>query len=497
MRVAVVYPNMGLEMTLNHGITALSASAKKAGHEVSLLHLATFNLEEARRAIEGSGAEVVAFSLTENHHQQMEALAHALRRARPALRIFAGGPFPSAYPEWIETCDALDGVCYGEGELPFVAVLDAIAANADYTKTPGFWFRDNGTIVRNAPHPLADDLDSLPIPDLDIFDKRTVLNYPAFSFSRGCPFKCTYCCAPLYGQRETGSTAVRYKSPQRAIEEIHDMLSRYDPPVLTFDDDTFFKSKVWVREFVELYRKEVNRPFGCNTRPETVNEELVRILKDANCVLIAIGIESGDEDIRAQVLKRRMTDDRIVQAFDLIKRHGIKVASFSMVGIPGETKAHFGRTIALNKRVNPDLIQQTIFYPYRGTALGDMAYREGYVVRHGYPTYFGRGTLDLPGFSLKEIERQALLFEYNVYKDVDRRRALRGLAQSLGRRYPTVYQATKRTLISLNLWHSGGWHHEGGEGDVSVMGSSSRISTRPTAGVNEAIVKGLSQSSGS
>ena len=66
------------------------------------------------------------------------------------------------------------------------------------------------------------------MPDLDIFDPRTVLNYPAFSFSRGCPFKCTYCCAPLYGQRETGSTAVRYKSPERAIAEVEDMLTRYD-----------------------------------------------------------------------------------------------------------------------------------------------------------------------------------------------------------------------------------------------------------------------------
>ena len=163
-----------------------------------------------------------------------------------------------------------------------------------------------------------------------------------------------------------------------------------------------------------------------------------------------------------------------------------------MVGIPGETRERFRKTIALNQRIEPDLIQHTIFYPYRGTALGDLAHKEGYVVRNGYPTYFGRGTLDLPGFPLREIERQALLFEYNVYKSSNRRRAVRGLVQSFGRRYPAVYQAVKKVLITVNLWHSGRWYRRG----VSVMGSESRVSTRPTAGVNESIVNGIGHAAG-
>ncbi len=231
--------------------------------------------------------------------------------------------------------------------------------------------------------------------------------------------------------------------------------------------------------------KEVRRPFACNTRPETVSEELVGILKEANCVLIAIGMESGDENLREKVLQRRMSDDRIVLAFDIIRKYGIKSASFNMVGIPGETRELFRKTITLNARIHPDLAQQTIFYPYRGTALGDQAHREGYIVRQGYPTYFGRGTLSLPGFPLRQIEREALFFEYNVYKGTDLKRAFRGLAQSYGRRYPIAYQAFKKTLTRLNLWHSGGWHHDADHADdVSVMGSGSRVSTRPTAGVN-------------
>jgi anaerobic magnesium-protoporphyrin IX monomethyl ester cyclase len=491
MRVLIVYPNMGLEMTLNHGITALSAMAKRAGHEVRLLHLSTFRVARVLEQVQRAEPDVVTISLTENHRKQMEVLAREIKRTSD-VPIFAGGPFPSAYPEWLEECESLDGVCYGEGDLAFVTLLDKLSRGEDHTDTLGFWFRKGKTVVKNQPHPLLDDLDELPFPDLEIFDRRTILNYPAFSFSRGCPFKCTYCCAPLYGQRETGSTAVRYKSPERAVAEVEDMLRRYDPPVLTFDDDTFFKSKPWLRKFVEIYKKEIGRPFACNTRPETVTEELVKILREANCVLIAIGIESGDENLRAQVLRRRMSDERIVQAFDLIHRYGIKSASFNMVGIPGETRELFRKTIALNARIKPDLIQHTIFYPYRGTALGEMAHRNGYVVRDGYPTYFGRGTLSLPGFSLRQIEREALFFEYNVYKHVNRKRAVRGLIQSFGRRYPRLYQTAKKSLVRLRLWHSGAWHRP----DVSVMGSDSRVSTRPTAGLTDAIKDGIGHAAG-
>jgi len=187
-----------------------------------------------------------------------------------------------------------------------------------------------------------------------------------------------------------------------------------------------------------------------------------------------------------------MSDDRIVEAFDLIRKHGIKSASFNMVGIPGETRERFARTIALNRRIRPDLVQQTIFYPYRGTELGDLAHREGLVVRHGYPNYFGRGTLSLPGFSRRQIEREALFFEYNVYRGVDQWRAVQALAQSFGRRYPAAYQTMKKTLVRSRLWHSGAWHRP----EAADMGSASKASTRPTAGVSETIAKGIGHAAG-
>lgn len=99
MRILIVYPNIGLQVTMNHGIAALAAALKQAGHEVSLLHLGTFHLDRVLRQVEKAAPEVVAISLTENHRRQMELLATGLRTRTKDIRIFAGGPFPSAYRE--------------------------------------------------------------------------------------------------------------------------------------------------------------------------------------------------------------------------------------------------------------------------------------------------------------------------------------------------------------------------------------------------------------
>ncbi|MDA2936676.1 hypothetical protein MYX75_00215 [Acidobacteria bacterium AH-259-A15] len=127
---------------------------------------------------------------------------------------------------------------------------------------------------------------------------------------------------------------------------------------------------------------------------------------------------------------------------------------------------------------------------HRGTALGDLAnlaYKKGYVVREEYPTYSGRGTLSLPGFSLRQIELEAMFFEYNVYKSMDRKRALTGLARAIGRRYPRFYTRVKKVMTKLSI-------RRYGKG-VSVMGSDQKISTRPTAGMSEGIVQGVGHAS--
>lgn len=97
MKLLIVYPNMGLEMTMNHGITALSAAVKRAGHEVSLLHLSTFDVQRTVNDVVKVSPDVIGISLTENHKRQMEALASEVKK-RMDVKIFAGGPLSVSIP---------------------------------------------------------------------------------------------------------------------------------------------------------------------------------------------------------------------------------------------------------------------------------------------------------------------------------------------------------------------------------------------------------------
>lgn len=447
MKILLIHPNMGLERIMNHGIVSLSAAIKSKGYDCKAIQIQNYFPSKLLKMIRRIYPDIIGISLTENYRTQMEDLGKLLK-AQLGIKIFVGGPFPSAYPEWINDCEWMDGLCIGEGERSFTEVIAKISRNQDYTDTLGFWFRDKERIIKNDYYPLDIDLDKLPLPDIEIFDKETILNYPAFSFSRGCPFNCTYCCAPLY--RKRFGNKIRFKSPERAIQEIKQMIRYCDPKILYFDDDTFLKSREWLVKFLKLYKVEINRHFSCNSRPETINEELIVMLRDAKCSSIGIGLESGDEEIRIRMLNRHISNEKIIEAFEICRKFGINTFTFNMVGIPGETKETFENTLKLNKLIKPSMTQISIFYPYRGTVLGELAYEQGLVVKKdGYVSYFGHGIISLPEFPLREIETAALWFRYNVFKGYDYKKSCYLFCIDWLTQYPEVFRFVKSLVRKL------------------------------------------------
>jgi radical SAM superfamily enzyme YgiQ (UPF0313 family) len=148
-------------------------------------------------------------------------------------------------------------------------------------------------------------------------------------------------------------------------------------------DETFTLKTDRVREFCKLYAERIkdklNVPFGCMTRPEALSEEKVRYLKEAGCVEIAMGIETGNEKYRKEVLDRQMPQESIVKAFLMAKKAGIKTYSFNMVGLPNETRDDVFSTIELNRKGKVDEIQCTVFYPFKGTRLRDFCEEHDFI----------------------------------------------------------------------------------------------------------------------
>ena len=192
----------------------------------------------------------------------------------------------------------------------------------------------------------------------------------------------------------------------------------YPSRILNFDDDTFFKNEKWLFNFLDEYKKITKIPFNCNTRPETLTEEICKKLKEANCNSVSIGIESGSEQLRKKILKRHMSNKAIIKAFRMLKKYKIKSSSFNMVGFPGETYKDYLETVKLNRKIKPDMMQISIFYPYKGTELGDLAFKRGYVQKGNIFThsYFSKSILSMKKFPRWKIKYAYLFFHFNVYK---------------------------------------------------------------------------------
>jgi radical SAM superfamily enzyme YgiQ (UPF0313 family) len=115
-----------------------------------------------------------------------------------------------------------------------------------------------------------------------------------------------------------------------------------------------------------------------------VDEDFIRMLKDAGCYRVSFGVESGNEYIRNEVMNRKMSNEQIIRAFELCHRYGLETNAINIIGIPGETEEMIWDTIRLNRIIKPTTSGVNIFYPYRGTKLGDSCFAQGLVDEKRY-----------------------------------------------------------------------------------------------------------------
>lgn len=414
MKIFFLSPSINLDLWVNYGIASLCGVARERGHAVDLFQPVAFG---ARRFREAFGREDYALCLVSSVTNQWP---HALRyirelRAISRVPVFVGGHHATCCPEILERHPELDGICVGEGDVALGDLLDRMARGQDVTDIPGMWMRRGGEIVRNEVGPLVDP-DTLPLPDFSVFSRQAIRNRPSLMLSRGCPYSCTYCCNNHLRRLYAGKGSwVRKKSVARAIAEVGAFVDSYRPPELNFDDDTFVKDKRWLYAFLEEYRRRFDVPFNCNSRPETLDDETCRRLKEAGCRVLCVGIENGSEELRRVRLGRTMSNASIVEAFRLLRRHGITSYAFNMVGAPDETWQDYLETVRLNALVQADGSQMTTFYPYPASELHDYAREKGYLTTPGFRDGFvSRSLLRMPQFPRWRISLAALLFKFRV-----------------------------------------------------------------------------------
>lgn len=407
MKVLFIHPKTVFRvhpLSLFHtGIGSLSAVLKRDGHSVSVLNIyKKISKKTFIESVTGEKPDLLAFSATANMFFYVELFCRWILQENLKFKTICGGAHATLAPHEAIRTDGIDMVCIGEGESALSELCDKLSKGEDTTNINNLWIKTENGIIKNRVAPLLENLDELPFPDMSVFNKSELTAESAgilpITASRGCSYNCIYCCnhalRNVYPNKEK---YLRFRSPGNVISEIKAILSR-DPSFgsIRFYDDILYFDKAWSREFTELYKREVPLPFSCNIRPELVDEETVHMLKEAGCDMICMGIESGNDYIRNNILKRRISKGQIRKAFTLFKPAKMRVHVFNMVGIPFEKPADILETIKLNSEFSPDTFHVPILYPFMGTEIYDMSKKEGFITNRKVGSFFNDSSLNLP-----------------------------------------------------------------------------------------------------
>lgn len=361
------------------GIMYLSAFLKNSGHEC--YYLDTRFERNLVREVKKINPGIIAYSVSTGPHKYLLEINRKLKKHFNFFAIF-GGPHCTVFPEFIEE-ESIDAICRGEGEEALYELAENLEKGEDYTQIRNLWIKKDGKIFKNDLRPLVENLDDLPIPDREIFDRYRHFRYMHRRFlmtSRGCPYNCTYCFNNLLRKVFSGKgTYMRQRSVKNVIEELKLVKEKYRPKRIKFYDDVLIYDRKWILKFCEEYAKEIKLPFITHVRVNLVTEEIVRALKNAGCITVEYGIESGNPEIRNRVLKRNLSNEAIINASLLFKKYKIKTLSFNIVGLPDETVDNCIETIKLNIQSKVTYSHVLIYTPYPLTDLCNYAISKGYL----------------------------------------------------------------------------------------------------------------------
>jgi len=440
MKITLCYPSLLPGQKANYGLQPLgilhiAALLKQHGFDVTVIDADVDGLtvdEMTARILDGA-PDLVGLSLMTPQLIPALQVSVALKAVRPTLPIVLGGAhIDSTHDDVFSMTDCVDAAVYGEGEFTLLEIAQRrrndpsqawVKALVD---VPNVIYRTpDGKVVVNPSRPFLATLDDLPSVDYDMVDirKYTIPTMAgrfvlSMMLSRGCPFKCTFCDAPI-----TMGKKLRYWSTARIIKDLRFNVEKYGCTNFVFKDSTFTANKKWAAEFCDaLIASGLRIKWRCNTRVNLVPQPLLAKMREAGCYVINFGVESGDPGILKAIEKETKLED-VYDAHRRCRALGIRTYATFLMGSPGETDETARRTIDLAKGIRPNLAMFFVNTAYPGTPLYDQAVAQGFVTPRWWATqawdrgknsafqvrwgWTAAGALKIPGFDSEYWQRKA------------------------------------------------------------------------------------------
>jgi len=332
----------------DQGIRSISSYLKREGHDVKIIFL-QYSEDYSKRYPKNVLKQVFKLckksdilginSFASTAPRARQIIDYLRPRINENTPILYGGIHATISPESCLEDNPI--VLVGESEKAFLEVVEHIGKNKDITNIPNVYLKRNNKIIRNRPRPLIENLDELPYADYDIEDhfileKNTIRKFKESDFNgylffltgRGCPYGCTYCSNNLLNEMYKGKgSVVRWHSPQYIIDNILYLRKKYKSlKIFDIRDDTFaLRPLPQIKEFCELYKKKVNIGFKCLADPITITDEKIKLLVDAGCTDIIVGIQ-GSESTNKRIYKRFQKDEQVINSAKILNKYKNKLA---------------------------------------------------------------------------------------------------------------------------------------------------------------------------
>ena len=312
------------------------------------------------------------------------------------LPVVAGGSYSAVDPKGCLSLPAVCAAAIGEPDASLVTYLERMKDPAVGQIVSGIWLRDEKGLSRPDMPPLGEDLDSLPLPERDLFNYGDVVRKTGeieIAVGRGCPQVCAYCLnewiEALYDE-ESGAW-VRRRSPESVLNEIDLLCDRYQGVrSVRFLDHAFALESDWLSAFLDLYVKRCKLPFRCHLRANTADAASVARLAEAGCQLADIEVISGSDFLRNEIFEMDLSEPQIKSTFELLKKAEIRTRAIVYLGAPYESEISLDETRDLLRILKPDAVDIRAYYPWPGTRAREVAEENGWIHPRGEEQYHQR-----------------------------------------------------------------------------------------------------------
>ncbi len=385
--IFVINPSLWYENMYPSGLLCLSSYLKKQGVDNLILdsRISQAEAEKPQREkiilekIFQINPRVVCFSASHREFDEVVRMNYALKKANKDIVTIVGGSQPTyRFGDFLN--NGFDFVGIGEGEITLHEFIRELFNDTSrWEAIKGLAWKDMGRIIINSPRPLMSEnemnsLDALSYDEIDprYFDINigTIRGLPLrgalLLTSRGCPFNCSYCgCNLIFGRK------LRFRSLDKIEEEVKLLKNKFAIEGLWIVDDTFTIKREHAIGVARILKK-YGLIWGCQSRVDTINEELMSTMRRSGCVQIDFGVESGSQRVLDEIIGKKTNIAQIVRAFALAKKHKIRALANFMLGFPTETYHDFKETERIADLIDADVYIFSIATPLPGTRLYEM-----------------------------------------------------------------------------------------------------------------------------